>query len=179
MTKKRPAHVGKPPPGLSAVDELFALTYLTNGSNATAAYKAAHPKVNSENAAAVEGYRLLRKPKIAAFLETEREARFARLRMEGDEALALISEDARADIRQLFNEKDELKPAKDWPESIARSVRSVKPGPFGPTITLNDSLKARELMAIAAGKLRSGVVGELFDHVAYLAGLTPASTKKE
>lgn len=163
------------PNALTGSESLFALEYLID-RNGTRAYKASHPRCKSDNTAAVEAWRLLRKPKIMAFLERETRARVERLRMDGDEALTLISNDARADIGDLFDEKGELLPIHKWPESIRRSVKSIRHKPWGAIdVTLNDSLKARELMAIAGGKLKQRHDQNLtFDPVALLAAKTPS-----
>jgi hypothetical protein len=58
------------PAKLTHVQELFALAYLANGYNATAAYRAVHPKC-SQRTAEVNGSRLLRKAEVHAFIERE------------------------------------------------------------------------------------------------------------
>ena len=140
------------PSKLTQVQELFALEYLANGYNATAAYRSVHPKC-SQRTAEVNGSRLLRKAEVRAFIEHEQNERTKRLRMEGDEALEGITRHARADIRRLFKD-GKLIPVDQWPEEIADAVKAIKHRPSGPTIVMYDKLKALELMAIASGALK-------------------------
>lgn len=68
----------------------FAFEYLANGFNATQAYLKAHPAV-SDNTAGVEGHRLLRKPKVRAFLNPLLEEAWKPLQMGGEQALARVA----------------------------------------------------------------------------------------
>jgi len=160
MAKRRPARAGKRqeknPDVLTDAELLFALHYLET-SNATDAYRNAHPNAK-DSTARVEGFRTLIKPRVQAFVKHEREKQFKRLRINADEALALISGDATADIRKAYGKDGSLLAVKDWPDELVRSVRAIRHKEWGQVdITLNDSLKARELLAIAGGKLRQGI----------------------
>jgi phage terminase small subunit len=158
---------------LTQREQLFALEYLANGHNATAAYRAVHPKCHSNNAAAVQGHRLLRKPKVAAFIQREQNARSARLRMDADEALEAITRHARGDIRKLFK-NNRLLPISEWPEDVADCVKAIKPTRFGTAIVFYDKLKACELMAIAGGKLQQKFDrAHKFDHLLCLGAEPP------
>lgn len=53
---------------------VFVEEYMANGGNATAAYKASHPRCKSEKAAGVEGHRLLANPRIHAMIATRQQA---------------------------------------------------------------------------------------------------------
>ena len=162
------------PNELTHGQELFALEYLVNGYNATAAYKATHPRC-TQRTAEVNGSRLLRKAEVAAFIEREKNERKQRLRMEADEALEGITRIARADIRRLFDDHGNVLPITLWPEDIADCVKALKPTPFGVTIVMYDKLKALELMAIAGGELKpQHQYKHTFDHAAYLAAEPPA-----
>lgn len=156
----------------SPTDELFCLEFLKNGENAKRAYMAVHPKAK-ERTAEVEGSKLLRKPEIAAFIEKERDERKKRLRMYGDEALEAITRIARGDPRQLFR-NNRLLPIDEWPADALDCVKAIKPTPFGTAIIFYDKLRARELMAVADGKLRTKVDHlHAFDHAAYLGAEPP------
>ena len=135
-------------------EELFALEYLANMGNGAGAYRASHPNCRSDNAAAAAASRLLRKVKVQNFLEREQAPRWKRLRMDADEALALVSCDAGADIRELFDADGHLLPMQQWPDSIAVSVKAIHPGPFGTKIVLNDKLAARRIILEQTGKLK-------------------------
>jgi len=138
--------------GLPAAELAFVHVYDTNGNNGTKAYQEVHPNVKTTTAA-VEACKLLRNPKIVAVLTGLRRARWQRLAMDADEALALVSYDARADIRELFGKGWTLLPPSQWPDSIARCVKGIRPGVAGTAVVLNDSLAARRLILELAGEV--------------------------
>lgn len=159
-------------PQLSESDQLFALEYLKNGLNATGAYKAVHPRC-SQRTAEANGYKLLRKTEVAAFIRDETEKRKARLQMEGDEALEGLTRIGRADIRRLYR-NNRLLPISEWPDLEGDCVKSLKPTPFGTQVVMHDKMRARELMAINAGKLKlNHTMTHKFDHAAYLGAEPP------
>ncbi len=145
----------KSDPGLTPGQEAFIHEYDGNGRNGTRAYLATHPNCRSGNAAAVEAWRYLRIPKIKERIDSLAAARWKRLAMDGDEALARVAGDARADLRRLFDENGELLPVHEWPDSVAQSVKAIRPGPFGTTVVLNDSLAARRIIIEQTSKLKS------------------------
>jgi hypothetical protein len=55
----------------------------------------------------------------------------------------------------LFDEGGKMLPVHRWPDSIARSVKAIRPTPEGWAVTLNDSLQARKLILEQTGKLKS------------------------
>jgi phage terminase small subunit len=138
---------------LTPQQEAFIREYDASG-NGTRAYMASHPECRSVAAAAVEAHRYLRKPKIKTRVDALSEARWKRLQMSGDEAAMLVACDARADIRELYDEKGVLLPVHLWPDSVARSVKAVRPGAFGTSVVLNDSLAARRIILEQAGRLK-------------------------
>ena len=177
-TERRRARVAKAraakeakrdPDALTGFQELFVHEYVNNGGNATAAYRSAHNGGVKDSTAAVEACKLLRTPKIRAALEATRQERIRQLAMEGDEAIALLSLRARADIAQLYDEKGELLPIHQIPESVRLAIKSIK---GDGTVVLHDGLKAAELMAIATGRLKNTLnLTHNFDHARHLAGL--------
>ncbi len=153
--------------------ELFALKYLANDRNGTDAYMETHPKAK-RTTARTEGARLLTDPRVQRILHREIQARKERLQMDADEALAGISNIARADIRRLYDEAGNILPVKLWPEDLMPVVKELAPTPFGWKLKLYDRLKAFELMAIAGGKLRQQVDHKhTFDHARYLMDVPP------
>lgn len=151
----------RPAPAFKPQIARFIREYDANGGNGTKAYRASHPENQSQQAAATGAHRLLINPQIAEELARLQEARFLRLQMTGDEALARVAMDARADIRELFDdETGKLLPPHLWPDSIASSVKAVR---ADGSVTLNDSLAARRMILEQAGKLKNplGAVGEL------------------
>ena len=154
---------------LTAKQKLFVAEYLSNGQNATRAYQATHPGCKPTTAAE-NGSKLLRYANVAAFVAAELEKRFKRLGMTGDEAFALVSETARARLADCFDADGALLPLHQMPERAQIAIKALRRGKDGElTITLHDSLKARELLAQAAGKLKTPVFNMNFDHARYLA----------
>jgi hypothetical protein len=129
--------------------------YDGNGGNGTRAYLATHPKCVTIRGAAVGASRLLRNAKVRGLLETLQRARWKRLQMSGDEALALVAGDARADLRELYDDHGTVLNPRDWPDSVARSVKSYRTGLGGASVTLNDQLAARRMILEQTGTLKN------------------------
>ena len=162
--------MAKDPDGLNSRERMFVEAYVLNGGNATRAYLAAHPDVK-ETSAAVEGWKVLRKPKVEAALEKRRAERYRALQMEGDEALALIAMRARADVADAYDARGRLLPFHQWPQALRLACRTRSDKDGNVEWAFPDGLKASELMAIATGKLKTNVLQVQFDHAAHLAGL--------
>ena len=158
---------GRGPNGLTPTQVAFVLAYEANGWNATQAYLRTHPNCRSSGAAAVEGLRTLRNPKVARVLEQTRKDRARRLNMDADEAAMLTAIRARADIRLAFDHNGKPVAPVDWPDELAKAVKTLRPDG---TIVLLDQQRATETILQMHGKLRSTVAVNHFDHVAYLAG---------
>ena len=105
----------------------FIHEYDSNGGNGTRAYLASHPHCARISAAAACASRLLRTAKVKNEIDALAAARWRRLQMTGDEAAMLVASDARADIRELFDEHNNVLPPHLWPDSIARSVKACSP----------------------------------------------------
>ena len=112
------------PDGFTPAQYEWALTYLANGFNASAAAQHAYPNVAKKNVRQV-GYENLTKPYIRAWILAQLEDRWKGLHMGGEEALARVAGDARADIRMLFDAAGKLLPPHQWPDEIADSVEGV------------------------------------------------------
>ena len=123
------------------------------------------------SSAASLGWRMLRKVKVRAAVDRRRAERFQALQMEGDEALALISMRARADLAEAMDERGRLLPFHQWPESLRLACRTRSDKDGNVEWQFPDGLKASELMAVATGKLKTNVLQVTFDHASYLAGL--------
>jgi hypothetical protein len=143
--------------------EAFVRFYDRNGGNGVEAYLRSHVDCHSRKAAATGAWTLLRNPEIQRRLETLAAGRWRRVQMDGDEALARVALDARADIRQLFDEHNQLLPIQEWPDSVAQSVKALRQGKDGPIVTMNDSLAARRMILEQQGKLKNtgAAIGEL------------------
>ncbi len=153
---------------LTAFRELFVAEYVANGGNATRAYLSASGDTVKVTTAGVEACRLLKDPKVRAAVDAATTERFKRLEMKGDEAIALLSLTARADLAQAYDEDGQQLPFWQWPEALRLAVKGIKPDG---TVIPQDPRKARELMAVATGRLRATVDVHHFDHAKYLAGL--------
>lgn len=164
---RRPPRHPKP---LTPALELFVRHYDANGGNGVRAWLSSHPHSRSVVAAAQSAYQALKKPQVAAAVVALAEARYARVAMTGEEAAHLVAGDARADLRELYDEKGAILPVHLWPDSIARSVKAFRSLPDGgAAVTLNDSLAARRLILEQTGKLKSPLT-PLTDLAALLAG---------
>ena len=91
---------------------------------------------------------------MVAFLEPELQARWHDQQMNGEEALARLATQARADVRQLFDRRGQLLPPHRWPDEIASCVKSIQRGPGGVKVTLVDALAAVRLILENTGKLK-------------------------
>ena len=131
-----------------------------------------------DSTCAVEGCKLLRLPKVRTALEARRQERFRALQMEADEALALISLRARADLGEAYDQHGRLLPFHQWPESLRVACRWKVDKDGNLEAQHSDGLKAAELMAIATGKLKTNVLQPHFDHVRYLAGIDDPPAKE-
>lgn len=87
---------------LTPKQKRFADEYLID-LNATAAYKRAGYSVKSDNAAAVEAYKLLRNPKISAYIEERQKAREQRTEITQDMVLQRWWQIATADPNELVH----------------------------------------------------------------------------
>lgn len=156
----------------------FVRFYDANGGNGTKAYLASHPDCKSRQAAAQGAFETLRNPEVQAQLQALEADRWVRLQMSGDEALARVAQDARADIRDLVDDEGKFLPLHHWPESVAHSVKSFRAtlsttgAPTVIQVTMNDPLAARRMVLEQQGKLKNplGAVGEL---ARLLAGENP------
>ena len=145
---------------------------MLNGGNATRAYQVSmHPKVVTDASAAVLGWKLLRRVKVAEALEKRRDQQMKLLQIAGDEALALISIRARVDLADAYDERGRLLPFHLWPKALRLAARTRSDKDGNVEWAFPDGLKASELMAIATGKLKTNVLQVQFDHAAHLAGL--------
>lgn len=154
--------------GLTPAQAAFVLEYTRNGGNAGLAYRRSYPGCKSEAGAWVSGSRLLRNAKVASAIRRVLAARFKRLEMSGDEAVALTGLRARADIGMVLDEKGELLPREQWPLEFRKAVKELRPDG---TVKLHDQQKATETVLRMTGKLRDVIDVNHFDHLGYLAAI--------
>jgi hypothetical protein len=101
--------------------------------------------------------------------------------MKAEEALALIALAARADPADMYGADGRILPVTEWPREFRLCVKAVSHDADGSVIkvVLVDPLKARELLAIAAGKLRTNVNVNVFDHEGHLAEVARRVAEQE
>lgn len=87
---------------LTAKQQLFVKEYLVD-LNATQAYKAAGYSVKSDNAAAVEGHKLLRNPKIAAEIKQAMDKRAEKVEIKAEQVLQRWIDIAFADPNEIIH----------------------------------------------------------------------------
>lgn len=153
----RPARRETPPVGndLSPAQEQFCLTYLANGFNGAAAYKAAYPGIEDAAARACAS-RLLTNANVKAYLEPRITEHWKALQMDGEEALARVALDARADLRGLFDEHGEPLPPHQWPDDLANSIEAVDLKEDGTyKVKLTSKGHARRTILEVTGKVKN------------------------
>lgn len=160
------------PFGLTPRELLFVEAYVgVAGLNASEAYRLAGFQCAPESVGPNAG-RLIKKDRVAAAVHARLAARVQQLRiMDGDEALARITTFARADIRKLFPPESAIAKLDD---ATAACIKSVTPNKYGIRIELVDPLRANELMAKVAGKLKETVkVEHTLEEIMALANKAP------
>lgn len=152
-------------PDLTVQQTEFVRLYDLYLGNGTRAYRESHPDCTSDKAAAVGAWRTLRLAKVRDLVEASKAARWKRSTMQADEVLALVAQDARADIRRLYDDAGVLLPVHLWPDDIADSVVAVQ----GDRVVLASKSAARRIMLEQTGTIKG--VGAGLDSLAkILAG---------
>lgn len=139
------------PRGLHPRERLFVEAYCGVAKfNATKAYELAGYKPSRHNAA-----RLITREHIAQAIAEK--VLVAADIMGGEEALLRISRYGRGDIRLLFPEDHKYR---KLPDEIALCIKAITPTRYGDRIELIDPLRANELMAKVAGRLKETLTVE-------------------
>lgn len=151
-----PAKLPHEDAGLTAAQYEFCLAYLRNGFNATAAVRDAYPDVTSDAAARAMGSENLTKPNIRAFLAPKMIEHWKSLQMDGEEALARVALDARADLRALYNQDGKPLPPHQWPDDLANSIEAVDLKEDGTyKVKLTSKGQARRTILEQTGKIKN------------------------
>lgn len=112
---------------LTAKQEKFVTEYLTNGQNATAAYRVAYNvRKMSEQAVNTEACELLQNPKIARRVSAAAQQVAKRAEVNAARVLEEAARIALSDLREVFDEHMNLKPVGEWPDGLAAAVSSVE-----------------------------------------------------
>lgn len=165
MARKKPA---KRQASLKPQHKIFALTYLANGGNATAAYNEAFgPGKRKPSSTHVNASKLLSSAKVQAFIAAQGVKTLQAIEATAEEAMAAITRTLRLDPRLLLDEKGAPLPMNLWPDDVALVVKGVK---ANGDVIFYDKMKAAELIAEAHGRIKKKLdVSLTFDHVRYLA----------
>lgn len=128
--------------------KIFADEYLID-LNATRAYRIAYPSVKKDEVAAVNGSKLLRNTKVAAYIQKRMEERQERTEVTQDmvvQELAAIAFARATDYVEIRGNTVIIKPTAELCEQQIRAIAGIKEGANGIEIKLNDKEKALELL---------------------------------
>lgn len=139
--------------------KIFADEYLID-LNATRAYRVAYPSVKKEEAAAVNGSKLLRNTKVAAYIQERMKERQKRTEITQDrvlEELAAIAFAKATDYAKVKEGQVIIKDTANLDEQQARAIAGIEEGKFGIKVKLNDKEKALELLGRHLGMFKDKV----------------------
>ena len=132
--------------------KIFADEYLVD-LNATRAYRVAYPSVKKEQTASVNGSKLLRNTKIAAYIAERMEERQKRTEVTQDRVVQELAAIAFAKATDYVTIKSNgpaavvmIKSTKDLSDEQIRAIAGIKEGANGIEVKLNDKQKALELL---------------------------------
>lgn len=108
--------------GLSKRQFTFCVEYLKDQNGKQAAIRAGYSKKNAESIAS----RLLKRPKVQEFLRVHMKKAEERAEITVAEIIHEIARLAFVDVGKIFDEDNNLKDVKEWPEEIRRAVSSVE-----------------------------------------------------
>lgn len=111
-----------PPRKLTSKQERFAQEYAIDLNATQAAIRAKY----SEKTAEVIGWQLLQIPLVSERISQLKAEQTKRLGLEADAILREMLAIARADATQAFDDMGGLKPFKEWPEGLRRSLASLE-----------------------------------------------------
>ncbi len=136
--------------------KIFADEYLID-LNATRAYRVAYPSVKKEEAAAVNGSKLLRNTKVATYIQERMKERQKRTEITQDrvlEELAAIAFAKATDYAEVKEGQVIIKDTANLDEQQARAIAGIEEGKFGIKVKLNDKEKALELLGRHLGMFK-------------------------
>ena len=139
--------------------KIFADEYLID-LNATRAYRVAYPSVRKDEAAAVNGSKLLRNTKVAKYIQEQMDARQKRTEITQDrviEELAAIAFARATDYTIIENGQVKLKDTKQLTDTQIKAIAGIKDGKFGVEVKLNDKEKALEMLGRHLGMFKDKV----------------------
>src|SRR5258706_7166876 len=112
------------PAALTPREALFVLKVLELDNQAEAYIQAGYRC--TRQSARANAARLIAKDSVQKALASAHEKRLKAAEMDANEAMRGISVVARADIRKLFDQNNQVLPVQQWPDDIAPCVKSIK-----------------------------------------------------
>ena len=131
---------------LTNKQKIFADEYLID-FNATRAYKIAYPSIKNDNTAAVNANRLLKKPKIKSYIDSQTMEIEKIARVTKEQVLQEFVNIAFADITDLVTIQGKAVTVQDIntvPKELRRAIASIKETKFGLEIKFHDKVRALE-----------------------------------
>lgn len=132
--------------------KIFADEYLID-LNATRAYRVAYPSVKKDEAAAVNGSKLLRNTKVQEYISERMQERQQRTEVTQDMVVKELAAIAFARATDYVEIRSNgvcstvvIKPTTDLSDQQIRAIAGIKEGANGIEIKLNDKEKALELL---------------------------------
>lgn len=168
---------------LTEKQKLFTNEYLID-LNATRAYKEVYKSVKKDETARANSSRLLKKPNIQAYLDTQMKEREQRTKITQDKVLKELSYIGFANATNYARVIEsnglkvvELEVTNKLPEDKQAAIASIKEGANGIEVKLHDKVKALELIGKHLGMFtdkieHSGSINNPFE------GLTTEDLKK-
>lgn len=136
MGTRQRRHRRKPP--LSAREVRFCTLYVECGNAYQSYLDAGFPPRASRNAADVAVGKLLRKPQIQEFVRNLQTAAADAAKVTVERLAQGLERSAHKDLRRLYDEKNRIKPPKDWPDDIAAVVEGVESEELFETVVVWD-----------------------------------------
>lgn len=144
---------------LTDKQKIFADEYLID-LNATRAYKAAYPRVKSDEVARANGSRLLTNANVADYIDKRMQDRQERTEITQDmvlEELAAIAFARATDYAEVKKGAVVMKDTDGLSEKQIKAIAGIKEGKFGIELKLNDKEKALELLGRHLGMFKDKI----------------------
>lgn len=104
--------------GLTPRQAMFVREYLVDLNSTQAAIRAGY----SERTAKQQGSRLLTNDDVQAAIAEAMKARATAVDISAEEVLRMLADEARADLADLYDDKGNLLPIRDWPRAWRRGL---------------------------------------------------------
>jgi len=130
---------------------LFVAAYLSNGRNASAAYRSIHPGVTAKSAAQL-GSDMLRRERVLDIMREEMGEAMKKFDVTPERIIQELACMAFADVGELYDDAGELLPLTEMAEEVRRAIvgLEVKHNQFGSTV--NAKLESKRAALELLGK---------------------------